>query len=87
MWEGICSLVNEGESNPVKWSVKVIKKTIENAIFYSIPVFCQQCETASCEAVCPRRAIARNSNGVLIVERGEVHWLQVVRDCLPCWGE
>ncbi len=65
--EGICSLVNEGESNPVKSRIKVVR-TIENVILYSIPVFCLQCETASCEAVCPRRAIARNSNNVLMVD-------------------
>jgi len=65
--EGICSLVNEGESNPVKSRIKVVR-TIENVILYSIPVFCQQCETASCEVVCPRRAIARNARGVLMVD-------------------
>jgi Fe-S-cluster-containing hydrogenase component 2 len=65
--EGICSLVNEGESNPVKSRIKVVS-TIENVILYSIPVFCQQCEIASCEAVCPRRAIARNTSGVLMVD-------------------
>ena len=65
--EGICSLVNEGESNPVKSRIRVVR-TVENQILYSIPVFCLQCEEAYCEAVCPRRAINRNENGVLIID-------------------
>jgi anaerobic carbon-monoxide dehydrogenase iron sulfur subunit len=65
--EAVCSLVNEGESNPAKSRIKVVR-TIENVILYSIPVFCQQCETASCELVCPRSAISRNEKGVLIVD-------------------
>jgi Fe-S-cluster-containing hydrogenase component 2 len=65
--EGVCSLVNEGEANPVKSRIRVIR-TIENQILYSIPVFCLQCEEAYCEAVCPPHAISRNSEGVLSIE-------------------
>ena len=65
--EGICSLVNEGESNPEKSRIKVIR-TIDDCLLYSIPVFCQQCDEAYCETVCPAHAITRNKNGVLIVD-------------------
>jgi carbon-monoxide dehydrogenase iron sulfur subunit len=65
--EGVCSLVNEGEANPTKSRIRVVR-TIEDQILYSLPVFCQQCEEASCEAVCPAHAISRNSGGVLMVE-------------------
>jgi Fe-S-cluster-containing hydrogenase component 2 len=65
--EGVCSLVNEGEANPVKSRIRVVR-TVENQILYSIPVFCLQCEEAYCEAVCPPHAISRNSEGVLSID-------------------
>jgi carbon-monoxide dehydrogenase iron sulfur subunit len=68
--EGVCSLVNEGEANPEKSRIKVIR-TIENELVRSIPVFCQQCEEAYCEAVCPAHAISRNVSGVLCVDEGK----------------
>jgi Fe-S-cluster-containing hydrogenase component 2 len=68
--EGVCSLVNEGEANPVKSRIKVVR-TVENQILYSIPVFCLQCEKAYCETVCPPHAISRNSDGVLTIDEGK----------------
>ena len=65
--EGVCSSSNEGESNPEKSRIKVIR-SIENEIVKSIPVFCQQCEEPYCEKVCPARAINRNSKNALIVD-------------------
>ena len=68
--EVICSLVNEGECNPEKSRIRVVR-TIENEIVNAIPVFCLQCEKAYCEIVCPSRAISRNTNGVLIIDEGK----------------
>jgi carbon-monoxide dehydrogenase iron sulfur subunit len=65
--EGVCSLVNEGEANPVKSRIRVVR-TVENVLLYCIPVFCQQCEEAYCEKVCPAHAVNRNGNGALIVD-------------------
>jgi len=65
--EAVCSLVNEGEFNPVKSRVRVVR-TVDNGILYSIPVFCLQCEIAYCESVCPAHAISRNGEGVLHVD-------------------
>ena len=65
--EGVCSLVNEGESNPTKSRIKVVR-TVEDQILYSIPVFCLQCEEAYCEAVCPPHAINLNGDGVLSID-------------------
>jgi carbon-monoxide dehydrogenase iron sulfur subunit len=44
-------------------------------VLYSIPIFCQHCEEAYCEAVCPAHAIERNSEGALIVNE---------KKCLGC---
>ena len=65
--EAVCSLTNEGEFNPAKSRIKVVR-TVEKQILYSIPVFCLQCEEAYCEAVCPAHAIARNGEGILVVD-------------------
>lgn len=65
--EGICSLVKEGEADPTKSRIRVVR-TVEDQILYSIPVFCQQCEEAFCEEACPSHAISRNGDGVLLVD-------------------
>lgn len=65
--EAICSLVREGEFNPTKSRIKVVR-TVEKSILYSIPVFCLQCEEAYCVAVCPVHVITRNDEGSLIVD-------------------
>jgi anaerobic carbon-monoxide dehydrogenase iron sulfur subunit len=65
--EAVCSCANEGEANPAKARIRVVR-TIENEILYSIPVFCLQCEKAACEEVCPRHAISRDARGVLSVD-------------------
>ena len=64
--EVVCSLVNEGESNPVKSRIRVVR-TVEDNILYSIPIFCLQCEKAYCQVVCLPHALSRNSDGVLII--------------------
>ena len=65
--EAICSLVKEGEFNPVKARGKVVM-TVENQIRYSVRVSCLQCEEAFCKAVCPTGAISENDAGVKIVD-------------------
>jgi len=65
--EAVCSCVNEGEANPAKARIRVVRTT-ENEILYSIPVFCLQCERAACEDVCPRHAIGRDGSGVVAVD-------------------
>jgi len=65
--EAICSVVHEGEFNPVKSRIKVVR-TIEGEILRSVPVFCLQCEEAYCKAVCPANAITQDANGTKIVD-------------------
>lgn len=73
--EAVCSLANEGETNPMKARIKVVRDTMTDLIPHCIPVFCQQCEQASCEMVCPVHAISRKEDGVLEVDESK---------CLGC---
>jgi len=65
--EAVCSLVNEGEADPTRSRIKVVRK-IENQVLRAIPVYCLQCETAPCESTCPFRALTRNEEGVILVD-------------------
>lgn len=72
--EAICSLNKEGEFNPVKSRIKVVR-TVDDLILYKTPVFCLQCESPNCMAVCPAGAISEADGGVKIVDE---------RKCLGC---
>ena len=64
--EAICSLVKEGEFNPVKSRAKVVR-TVEDSILYKVRVSCLQCEEPHCEAVCPTGAITVDDRGAKVV--------------------
>ena len=64
--EAVCSLVKEGEFNPVKARGKVVR-TVERSILHKVRVTCLQCEEPNCMAVCPSGAINVNDRGVKIV--------------------
>jgi carbon-monoxide dehydrogenase iron sulfur subunit len=64
--EAVCSLVKEGEFNPVKARGKVVR-TVERSILHKVRVTCLQCEEPNCKAVCPTGAITANDGGVKIV--------------------
>jgi len=65
--EAICSLSNEGEFNPEKARIRVIR-TFEEGILYKTPVMCMQCENQYCQAVCPAGAISRDGRNAKIVD-------------------
>lgn len=52
-----CSIMHEGVSNPARSRIKVIKWEEEGRY---VPMSCQQCESAPCQAICPVNAISRD---------------------------
>lgn len=65
--EAICSLMKEGEFNPVKSRAKVVR-TVERSILHKVRVTCLQCEEPNCKAVCPTGAITLDDRGVKVTD-------------------
>jgi Fe-S-cluster-containing hydrogenase component 2 len=65
--EAVCSLVHEGESNPTKSRIKLIRK-IEDSLLHTFPVFCLHCEDPYCAEMCPVHAINRDERGAMVVD-------------------
>ena len=52
-----CSMFNDGETNPAKARMRIVKIE-EEAECLSIPVVCMKCGEPACKAVCPMGAIS-----------------------------
>jgi Fe-S-cluster-containing hydrogenase component 2 len=55
--ESVCSLVHDGECNPARSRIRIIRWETQGV---DIPVTCLQCEEAPCQEACPTHAIRRN---------------------------
>ena len=62
----VCSLKHERQVNPLYSRIRVVRFEEKGAY---IPIICQQCRDAPCQAVCPVRAIERDEAGALIVNQ------------------
>ena len=68
--EAICSLTHEGEFDPTKARIKVVREVDDGAL-YAVAVYCLQCEEPFCQEVCPAGAITRNERGAMIVNEAK----------------
>ena len=63
--EFVCSLHHENEINPTKARIHVMSWEQEGI---DIPMICQQCQDAPCQAVCPTSAIYRSEDtGAMLI--------------------
>ncbi len=63
--ELVCSLNKEGECNPRKSRIRVLKIEREG---FDLPLICQHCGEPLCQEVCPVKAISRDGQtGAMII--------------------
>ena len=64
--ELVCSVKNEGISNPYLARIHIVKWEFE---CFEIPMLCKQCDVAFCAAVCPVNALKRDKElGRIVVD-------------------
>jgi carbon-monoxide dehydrogenase iron sulfur subunit len=58
-----CALTKTGTTNPKLGAITVVRDEFKR---YEAPFVCMQCDDAECMAVCPKNALERNEEGVVV---------------------
>jgi len=66
--EAACSTTKEGESNPYKARIRVIRFP-DDSFFY--PIVCSQCDSPFCVSVCPTSATSKNPESGVVEHDSE----------------
>jgi len=61
--ELVCSVKNEGIANPARARVRIVRF---DPVVFEVPMFCQQCVSAPCLAICPAKAISRDKESGVV---------------------
>ncbi len=64
--ELFCSLKNQGEVNPARSRIHVVRSQTDGVIT-TVPIVCQQCDDPLCMAMCPAGALSRNLETFAVV--------------------
>ncbi len=63
-----CSLNKFGECNPKRGAINILRDEFER---YEIQFVCLQCDTPECMAVCMTKAIAKDEDGVVLIDKNK----------------
>jgi len=79
--EAACSAKHEGAINPFESRIRIIKWEIEGK---GIPVTCNQCHSAPCQAVCPTKACIGCRMCIAVCPFGAISFDSIGKRVIKC---